>query len=109
MSIGSFSKQPAESFPITVDFGPRMKTGEAVDTFAAVATNPDAAGTPEDPTDVTDLVIDLVNSTQAQDIVTLYVLGGSDGQEIKITVSVTTDSLPPNTYEADIKMLVREN
>jgi hypothetical protein len=99
---GTFTKQPAEAYSMTVDFSPRLGTGESISTTTVAATKV------SDGTTATTTVIESGSVSSASGVVTVPVKAGTDGEDYRIKVTVVTNSSPAATHEADILMRVRE-
>lgn len=99
---GTFTKQPSEAFSFTVDFSPRLSTGEGISTTTVAATKV------SDGTSATATVIVSASVSSASGVVTVPVQAGTDGEDYRIKVTIVTDATPAATHEADILMKVRE-
>lgn len=97
MARFGFPKQPAELFPITVDFTTRFNGTEA---YASESTTAILLSTG---VDTTSTVID--STSESSGVITIVVKAGADGENHKITCVVTSDE--GNIYEADVLMKVR--
>jgi hypothetical protein len=100
--VGSFTKQPAEAFNVTVDFNARLASGEGITSETVAATLVSTGAT------ATSTVITSASVSEAAGVVTIPVKAGTDGQDYRIKVTVVTDGAVPATHEADLLMRVRE-
>ncbi len=99
MAVWTITKQPTETYPITVDYNTNRFNGTE-----AGASSSTVAILMSDGTTVTSTVID--SESHSAGVVTLQVKAGTAGEDYKLTVSVTTDE--SNVYLAEIIMKVRD-
>ena len=98
MSTFHFPKQPAEKFPISLDFGTSRFNG--TEAYSSDSTTSILLSTGADSTST---VID--STSESSDVITIVVKAGNDGENHKITCVVTTDE--GNKYESEVMMKVR--
>jgi len=94
----TFTKQPSETFSVTLDFSKRLGTDETISTRTVTAV---INGTS---TDSTSTVIN--SSSISGTVIYVKVKAGTTGTVYKITVSITTSS--SNVFEDEILMTVTE-
>ncbi len=95
-----FRKQPAEKYPVAVDFAYALDTGETINATTSTVKAYDANGN-----DVTTTIIDgsiTVNGSEIR----ATVKGGDDGNTYKLTYTCVTNN--GNQFEQDVKMICRE-
>jgi hypothetical protein len=92
----SFTKQPRERYPITVDFTNVLNENEEI-TSSEVVVYDDESATP------TGLIEDTLETTTT--IIT-YVKSGTSGKSYKITFRAITNQ--SNTYEEEVFMIVED-
>ena len=99
MIEGSVEKQPAETFLVGVDFAGHLATGETIIGQTVTARN---EGTGED----TSATILTGSPVLAGAILSHRVAAGTDGHRHIVQFRVNTSQA--NTYEAEIRVMVRE-
>lgn len=91
-------KQPAETFSVTVDFTPRMASGEALTSAVVTAIKM------SDGSDASSSVI--TSSSVSTPNVSIRIKAGTAGEDYKVTVRATTTTT--EVYEKDFLIQVRE-
>ena len=98
MILGSVTKQPAEVFPVTVDFAAELATGETVSSGTVTARN---ASTGVDTTST----VTTGSATASGTTLAKKITGGADGVDHILTFTATTSA--SNVYEAEVSLIVR--
>lgn len=97
----SFSKQPAERYPLAVDYRRSLPPGDSLASGTVTAYNV------TDSVDATTVVLDNpATVTISGSSASFVVMAGSDGKEYRITLSMTTTL--GYSLEDDITMTVTE-
>jgi hypothetical protein len=99
MIVGRVVKQPAEQFPVSIDFSPRILAGDAVDSATVTAVN---RATGADAT--SEVLTGSVGITG--NIVSRVARAGAHGVQYVLTFRATTDD--GHIYEDEILMTVKE-
>lgn len=100
----SFQKQPYEAFVIAGEFASVIQTGEAINEVNSTVTAVDKpAGD-----DMTSVVITTGSKSVDGTQLKAQVRGGVSGTTYKITFRAETDATPPNKWEIDVLMKVKE-
>jgi len=110
--MADFTKQSWEEFRIDVDFGLNMEEGEELNLTAS-----DIKCVDKDGTDVTTTLVNistklLITGSQSGLVnsgLQVQIKGGTEaGSVYKYTFYGVTDASPPNKFEKDIKMKIKE-
>ncbi len=94
-----FRKQPAEKYPVAVDFSRALDTNETIDNTQSTVKAYDESGN-----DVTTTIVasTSVNGNELRAVVQ----AGDDGVTYKLTYTCKTNT--GNTFEQDVKMICKE-
>lgn len=99
MIVGSVEKQPAETFLVGNDFGPDLATGETITGQTVTAKN--------ERTGVDSSAVILSGGPVLSGTTMSHrIAGGVDGERHIVQIRITTSQ--SNTYEAEIRVMVRE-
>ena len=99
MALGLVTKEPAEVFPVTVDFKNELAVGETI-ASADVTSKNELTGTDTTATIVTGAVA--INGSQ----VAQRVQAGASGERHVLQFRITTSA--SNVYEAEVGLVVQE-
>jgi hypothetical protein len=80
MSLGRFTKTPAERKRYAIDYSQWLETGETVASYVFAVT----------PTTTSPLVVDAASITTANTVVVFFVSGGLSGTQYTVDAKVTT-------------------
>jgi hypothetical protein len=80
MSLGRFSKTPAERKRYAIDYTDWLETGETVASYVFTVS----------PTTTTPLVVDAASITTANKVVVFFVSGGATGNQYTVDAKITT-------------------
>ena len=101
MLLGAVTKQPAEIFPVSIDFAKELPTGDSFTGGGVVVTSRDMA-------DGSSSTTDMVQGSPTVDGTKVYqkVKNGADGEHHRLTIKITT--VQSNVFEHEIDLLARE-
>lgn len=104
MALDQFEKQSSEKFVISGSFSNDLDAGENIDSGASSVTASDKNGQ-----DVSSTVLNAATKTVDGSKILIQVQGGDESlSPYKITFKAVTDATPPNEWELDIRMKIKE-
>jgi hypothetical protein len=80
MSLGRYSKTPAERKRYAIDYSEWLDTGETVSSYIFATS----------PTTASPLVVDATSLATGNEVLVFFVSGGIDGQQYTVDVKATT-------------------
>jgi len=104
VSLGTFTKQPAEKFVIAFSFADELGDDEAIVINSSTVTAMDNTGV-----DVTADVLESITKVLADTAIKIQVKAGTvEKAPYKLTARAVTDTSPANLFELDIIMKIKE-
>ena len=100
----SFQKQSGEAFVVAGNFASVLNTGESINLTNSLVT----AVVKKTGVDATTEVIETGTKTVDNALLKAQVKGGTSGVAYKITFFAETDATPPNKWEIDVQMKVKD-
>lgn len=91
--LGRFKKQPVEVLDYLFDFSPWLiDRADTINTFVVTA----APG------------LTIADVTQSAGVVRYFASGGLSGERYTVTCTITTNSVPPRTKQAEMVIVVKD-
>lgn len=92
--LGRFKKQPVEVLDYLFDFSPWLTDrADTINTFVVTA----------------DPGLTITDATQSVGVVRYFASGGLSGERYTVTCTITTNSTPPRTKQAEMVIVVRDD
>lgn len=91
--LGRFKKQPVEVLDYLFDFNPWLTDrGDTLSAFVVTA----------------DPGLTIANATQSAGVVRYFASGGLSNERYTVTCTITTNSTPPRTKQAEMVIVVKD-